>query len=319
MRAGRLSGREFGTGGGKRGGFTIVEFLVLIGVIALLVSIFVPYLAKAREMDNRTRCTRNLANFAILLREYAKVNNYLLPSTPYDAVNKPNGYTAFTGPDDAEPFAAGSQVQANDVTASLFLLMRYGYISNGREVGLSMYVCPSSGDFADTLTDASGHAVTARQRSNFRSPRNLSYGYCSPFSSAPKFRMNTDWLAPTFAVMADKSPGVGGAEDDVTAPAYDPNPSEIGAVLAMRKANSNNHAKAGQNVLYGDGHVSFERMAYCGYHDVVIEPDNIYTAAAIVPTTAPAATRPGKGYFGRRYAPSSWEDSYIVPGEHERE
>src|SRR5205085_849313 len=106
-----------------------------------------------------------------------------------------------------------------------------------------------------------GRRVTAQQRSNFRSARSLSYGYCSPFSSAPKFRMNTDWLAPTFAVMADKSPGIGSPADaDVTGPAVGAPASEI------RKANSNNHGGAGQDVLFGDGHVCFERTPYCGYH-----------------------------------------------------
>ena len=294
-------------------GFSIVEFLVLIGVVALLGSIFIPYLAKTREMERRTICARNLANFAIILREYAKQNNFLLPSVNYDAANRPNGYTAFTGPDDLDPFAKGSKVAANDVTASLFLLMRYGYISNGREIGLSLYICPSSGDVSDRLTDAAGRPVTAMQRSNLRSPSNLSYGYCSPFSSAAKFHMNTDWLDPTFAVMADKGPGISGAENDVTAPAFNAPPLEI------VKANSNNHDKAGQNVLYGDGHVSFKRTPYCGYPDTSTQADNIYTASAPGPTTLPPAMIPEKGYFGRKYAPSNWEDSFIVPSEHDRD
>lgn len=306
---------------GHRGrrGFSIVEFVVLIGVVALLGSIFIPYFVKAREMDRRSRCTDNLRKFAVILREYAAQNNFLLPSASYDAANKPNGYTAFTGPDDPDPFAPGTKVAPNDVTASLFLLMRLGYISNGREIGLSLYVCPSSDDFSDRLTDASGRPVNVSRRSNFRSPQNLSYGYCSPFSSAAKFRMNTDWLDPTFAVMADKSPGVGGPNDDVTAPAYKERPSNMNEVLEMSKANSNNHNKAGQNVLFGDGHVSFERIPYCGYHDKNTYPDNIYTAAAPGPTTLPATPIPPKGYFGRRYAPSNWEDSYIVPSEHDRD
>ena len=297
----------------RRPAFSLVEFVVLLGVAALLGSILIPYLANAREMDRRTRCARNLANFAVILREYAKVNNYLLPSVPYDAINKPNGYTAFTGPDDANPFAPESKVAANDVSASLFLLMRYGYISNGREPGFSLYVCPSSDDVPDRLIDAVGKPVTAIERSNFRLPANLSYGYCSPFSGAAKFRMNTDWLDPSFAVMADKGPGVAGPNNDVTHPPFGAPP------LEMSKANSNNHDKAGQNVLYGDGHVAFERTPYCGYGDRNTSPDNIYTAAAPGPTTLPFTGGAVKGYFGRSFAPSNWGDSYIVPGEHERE
>jgi prepilin-type processing-associated H-X9-DG protein len=140
------------------------------------------------------------------------------------------------------------------------------------------------------------------QRGNFRRPNNLSYGYCSPFSSAPKFRMNTDWLDPTFAVMADKGPGV-----DAALPPFEAPP------LEMRKANSNNHAQAGQNVLYGDGHVSFQWVPYCGYRGGSIQPDNIYTAAAPGPTTLPEGVPPVRGYFGRNYAPANWGDSYLVP------
>ena len=307
-----MQSTRFISGTRKRPAFSIVEFIVLIGVVALLGSIFVPFLAKSREMDRRTHCARNLANFAIILREYAKQNNFLLPSVAYDAVNKPNGYASFTGADDPNPFAAQTTVAPNDVTASLFLLMREGYISNGEEIGLSLFVCPSSNDVADRLTNAAGRQVTANQRSNFRSPGHLSYGYCSPFSSAAKFRMNTDWLDPTFAVMADKGPGATGPMDSIDFPAFNASP------LEMSKGNSNNHTNAGQNVLFGDGHVSFERTPYCGYHDKGT-PDNIFTAAAPGPTTLPTFAVPVKGYFGRHFAPSNWGDSYIVPSEHDRD
>jgi prepilin-type processing-associated H-X9-DG protein len=302
-----------------RHGFTIVEFLVLVAILALLISIFIPYLAKTRETEHRARCTRNLQNFATLFQEYAKRETNStgfanLPSVIYDAQSHPNSYTAFTGADDPDPFRPGSTVAPNDVTASLFLLMRLGYISYGREIGLSMYVCPSSDDEPDRLTDASGHEVTAAQRSNFRSPRYLSYGYCSPFSSAANFKMNADWMAATSAVMADKSPGVGGPDGtdvtglDQSAPALD-----------FRKANSRNHGGAGQNVLYGDGHVAFERTPYCGYYESRTGPrDNIYTADAAA-TTAPTTGPSSRGLFGRKFAPSKWGDSYLVPSEHDRD
>jgi prepilin-type processing-associated H-X9-DG protein len=42
----------------------------------------------------------------------------------------------------------------------------------------------------------------------------------------------------------------------------------------MRKANSNNHDKDGQNILYGDGHVAWESNPFIG-----VNRDNIYTTA----------------------------------------
>ncbi len=271
-----------------------METLVLVSIFIVLLSIFVPYLQSRVEASRRIVCANNLRQIRNALQAYAKANNGSFPQVRTDPDNL-DGYTAFSGPDAADPFSPDSAVRPNDATASLWLLARDGLVSD-----LRVFVCPSAGGLADRFTDGSKLAVSARARGNFRSPQALSYSYASPFSGASGYHLS-DTLSPGFALLADLNPGVVVA---VNAP-----PRELA------KGNSENHGKVGQNVVYVQGEITFVTTPYCGRRVTPDAPaDNIYTARAPVPTTQ-AAELPADvpGVVGPRFSPVSNDDSYLVP------
>jgi len=67
-------------------GFTLVELLVVIGIIALLISILLPSLNKAREAANVIKCLSNLRQLGVAAAAYTSQNKgTLIPADVQDA------------------------------------------------------------------------------------------------------------------------------------------------------------------------------------------------------------------------------------------
>ena len=75
----RLPARRLVSARSARPAFTLVELLVVIGIIALLISILLPSLAKARESAKRTQCLSNLRSINQMLIMYALNYKDLVP------------------------------------------------------------------------------------------------------------------------------------------------------------------------------------------------------------------------------------------------
>jgi len=259
----------------SRLGFTLVELLVVIGIIALLISILLPALNSARERANRVKCGNNLNQIYKAMQVYVTDNQgKLYPRIRYNPAGTGGAMGYGTSQSSADIFKDNVE---NLIMPAMYLLVRYG------DLPLDIFVCPSA--------DQAKPDLNASPKTFWNLPSggkdNNSYNYMDMYPNAAGQTAGVRWgpsMSPAVAIAADKnttsaSPEASGG---VSAPASE-----------QKKVNSQNHGGEGQEVLYADGHVDWQTVIYCGANK-----DNIYT-----------------GQTGNTAAGSRTEDSVIKASE----
>jgi general secretion pathway protein G len=264
----------------SRVAFTFADLLVVLFLLAVGVAATVGAVGRAREVDYRIACGKNLRTIAQALTLYASDNKGSYPRTRYDP--DAGAWNAYTGWESPNPFGGDDDKSpkspaVNDVTADLFLLLRT------QEIKAEDFVCPSSSayawDFARAIEKdkAKAAAMTPLSRANFPSPAFLSYSYANAYPNKlvglAGYRLNAA-VDAKLAIAADMNPG-GKALTALTANA---------SKEQLRNGNSLNHNRNGQNVLYGDGHVEFALTPFAGANG-----DNIYTVSGSDDGQAPTS------------------------------
>jgi prepilin-type N-terminal cleavage/methylation domain-containing protein len=69
----------------SRSGFSLIELLVVIGIIAVLIAILLPALASSRASADRTACANNLRQLGVAIQHYESAHGHL----PSGAIMKP--------------------------------------------------------------------------------------------------------------------------------------------------------------------------------------------------------------------------------------
>ena len=76
-------------------GFTLIELMIVMAIIAILISLLLPAIQAARESARRTQCTNNLIQLGIGIANYATTHSVLPPGVVNDKgpiQNLPVGY-----------------------------------------------------------------------------------------------------------------------------------------------------------------------------------------------------------------------------------
>ncbi len=79
----------------RRPGFTMIELLTVVAIIAVLIALFLPAVQTARETARRTQCHNNLLQLGIALGNYISTHEVLPPGVVNDKgpiQNVPRGY-----------------------------------------------------------------------------------------------------------------------------------------------------------------------------------------------------------------------------------
>jgi prepilin-type N-terminal cleavage/methylation domain-containing protein/prepilin-type processing-associated H-X9-DG protein len=273
----------------KKKGFTLIELLVVISIIAMLLAILMPALSKVKKIAQRVVCATNLKGLGTAQTVYSQdYDDEYAVQGDGKATVLADRTTGWSKPD--KRWETGDNIT---IGASLYLLVREA------DVSPKSFVCPAG---EESEYDGSNERTPPRDiielydfgggtlLSDGYPYEHVSYAYQMPYSTTgTKSPFAADGTSnASFAVMADKNPWFdaqitlqdaavwtdAATWSDAVARIeryYDESKNVSESHWSVKAANAYSHGRDGQNVVFADGHASFEKTM-----DVGVQNDAIY-------------------------------------------
>jgi hypothetical protein len=248
---------------------TRVEVLVILFISLLILGVISSVFYYARTIYFRMRCGTNLTETCFALLIYSNDYDDNFPRAGGENSDWNSRISDWQAGDRYAAYDINSSDGsggAASITSSFYLLVKY------TEISPKTFICP--GDKGVTEFKPADYGARSKKLADFwdfgAEPReHCSFSYHMPYC---EYRLTTS-SEPGMAVAADPNPWIGTKEEtfeymDLFNVIYSP----YGTKEEINVGNTFTHKKLGQNVLFMDAHVGFEKQSFCG-----IDEDNIYT------------------------------------------